>query len=87
MKPNKTHEKVLEILRKHGPCSAGWVAKKLWPDSPGWRRMSGGWNGRRGKMMPMRAGRILWAMRELGLCRQIGRTVNDGWDDYRWELS
>lgn len=80
----RTQEKVIAFL-KANPCSAARsVAMHLWPDSKGWARMSGGWNGCQGKLMPAKAGVILRRMEEAGLVRcHYGRHPRDA---PRWSI-
>ena len=88
MKLTEPQKRALLILKKFAPCGAGWLAKRLWPDSPGWHRMGGhGNHGRMGLCMPMNAGSLLRRMGDKGLCRQVGRWSNDSPNDYRWELT
>ncbi len=51
--------------------SARQVAKAVWPDDPGWDRVTAGrgasrHNGAKGATMPLRAGRVLRAMADAG---------------------
>ena len=66
-KPNEVHARVLAFLRTHPRSTSRQVGRHLWPDSLGWGRMSGGWSGCRGKMMPAKAGTLLHRMERLGL--------------------
>lgn len=61
--------RALRILRHaNGPLTCRAFAKKMWPDSSGWRTLSDVRNGVvRGKAMPGLAGRMLFRMRRLGL--------------------
>jgi len=54
----------LERYRGFGGTSARQVARKVWPNDPGWARWTAGrgatsHNGAKGATMPLRAGRVL----------------------------
>jgi len=61
--------KLLGVLKSHPGSHPAWIAKQLWPDSPGWKRQSNcGPNGStRGIFMAANAGRLLWALWTLKL--------------------
>lgn len=52
------------------------VAKAIWPDSPGWTRMTGGWNGYPGKTMAASMGARLWKMQAKGLVQVTYSSTN-----------
>ena len=61
------------------PLSPKEVAKRLWPNSPGWERVTVKRNGRSGSLggtMPMKAAQLLWRLDKAGVAEQ----TNDG----RW---
>lgn len=54
------------------PLTAREVARRAWPDDPGWHRRTAGrgassFNGALGGTMPLRAGRVLAALERQGL--------------------
>lgn len=64
-----------DVLREKQPVSPREFAKLLYPDSPGWKRVTrkfGGHTGAMGGTMPMIGARMLWKLRDLGLAYQEG---------------
>lgn len=54
------------------PTSPRAFARKMWPDSPAWNRVThrggaGGPGGAQGGTMPMKGARMLWTLHRLGL--------------------
>lgn len=60
-------DRVRGIVRAFGPVLPLDVARRLWPDSPGW----GSHNGRGTQSLARNAARILHRLRERGLIEQV----------------
>lgn len=64
-----------DALREVQPVSPREFARALYPDSPGWNRVTrkfGGNTGAMGGTMPMIGARMLWKLRDLGLAYPEG---------------
>ena len=59
----------LHVAKYHDSISASEFARAMWPDSPGWNRISksGQSGSTQGKNMPFMAGSHLWRMYRKGL--------------------
>lgn len=70
MKLTKPQTRALRILCDHGPLRPGQFARRMWPDSPGWRRT---------RMMPMCGGAYLAKLGYRGWARpQSTWSLRDG---------
>lgn len=68
------------------------VARKVWPDDPGWRRRTAGrgassFNGCLGGTMPLRAGRVLANLERKGLVIQTSFDIPEDWDRMKWYIT
>lgn len=65
---SEAQKKALEIIRDHGPIRPREFARKMWPDSEGWRRSSraGLYGSSRGGGMNLAAGGYLGKLARKG---------------------
>lgn len=72
-----SQKKALEILRDHGPMTAGWFAERMWPDSPNWgKHFNSGSGCVVGKGMRLCGGSYLGRLRKIGLVHRGGERFN-----------